>query len=57
MVSFVIFSMLQCEYCGKEFKITFSLIKKVCPCDEEFRFMSFDEWYLNLFKIDWRAAS
>jgi hypothetical protein len=42
---------LQCEYCDEPFKIKNGWIKKTCPCDEEERMISLEEWYYRLFKI------
>ena len=40
-----------CEYCQEEYTIKKSYIAKNCGCDDDFRFLSFDFWYLDVFKI------
>lgn len=41
---------MECEYCGEEYIIKSAYIAKTCGCDEDFRFISFDEWYHVFFK-------
>ena len=43
---------MNCQYCGEEFTLKRNWIAKKCPCDEEERFISFDEWYCSLFKME-----
>jgi len=42
---------MNCQYCGEEFALKRNWIAKKCPCDEEERFISFEEWYYSLFKV------
>ena len=44
---------MECEYCGEEYVIKPAYIAKTCGCDEDYRFISFDEWYNILFKFSY----
>lgn len=40
-----------CEYCQEEFTVKNNYIAKNCGCDDDVRFLTFDFWYLDVFKI------
>lgn len=42
---------MNCQYCGKEFALKKNWIAKKCLCDDEERFISFEDWYCSLFKV------
>ena len=42
---------MNCQYCGEEFALKRNWIAKKCPCDDEERFIFFEEWYYSLFKV------
>lgn len=47
---------MKCNYCGEEFAIKQNYIAKRCGCDEDERFISFTDWYCDLFKVAFPAG-
>lgn len=41
-----------CLYCQTEYNIRDKFIAKSCDCDDEQRFISFEEWYYDTFIFD-----
>jgi hypothetical protein len=42
---------MNCECCGADYEVKKNFIAKSCICDEEERFLSFEEWYFRIFKF------
>jgi len=42
---------MNCPYCQTEFSLKNNFIAKNCECDDEERFLSFEDWYYLLFKV------
>jgi len=45
-----------CLYCQTEYSIRERFIAKCCGCDEEERFLSFEEWYFDTFTFDFYSS-
>lgn len=43
---------MYCEYCQEEFVIKSNYIAKNCGCDDDYRFLKFENWYENTFNFD-----
>lgn len=43
---------MKCEFCKTYYLIKDNFLKKICPCDEEERMISLNEWYYRFFKIE-----
>jgi len=43
---------MNCQYCGEGFVLKKEWIAKRCICDDEERFVSLEDWYYFLFRIE-----
>lgn len=43
---------MTCPHCQAPFAIKAKFLAKTCVCDEDERFISFENWYSQAFKVD-----
>ena len=41
---------MECIYCKAKYILKKNFIAKTCGCDDEERFIKYDEWYADMFK-------
>ena len=42
---------MKCEWCQEEFELKRDWIAKKCGCDEDERFIGYEQWYYSTFKF------
>lgn len=43
---------MKCPICQEPFEVKAKFLAKTCGCDEDERFVSFDDWYSETFKLE-----
>ena len=43
---------MTCPHCQAPFAVKTKFLAKTCGCDEDERFVSFEDWYTETFKLE-----